>query len=177
MAGFFKEPTLRNEQVLGLKYTGREDFEASLEFFRSLPMEERLYLRRNVTKREIVEERIGEIERGLATGIVAVAGERIVGDALLFVMPHGCSRRTGEVRLLVHPDYRGLGLGTILARELFILAVRKDLKKLESCVMETQVGAKRMLERLGFVQEGILEGFVNDLKGREHNLILMGMKL
>ncbi len=177
MAGFFKEPTLRDGRVLGLKYTGREDFEPSLEFFRSLPVEERLYLRRDVTKREIVEERIAEIEKDLATGIVAVVDERIVGDALLFVMPHGWSRHTGEVRLLVDPDYRGHGLGTILAREIFILAVKKDLKKLESCVMETQEGAKRMLERLGFVQEGVLEGFVNDLKGREHDLILMGMKL
>jgi RimJ/RimL family protein N-acetyltransferase len=177
MPTFFKEPALKGGVKIGLKFTGWEDFEASLEFFRSLPVEERLYLRRDVTKREIVEERLGEIEKGLATGIVAFAGDKLVGDALLFVMPYGWFRRTGEIRLLVAPEYRCKGLGTVLARELFILAVKKDLKKLESCVMETQEGAVRLLEKLGFTREGVLEDFVNDLKGREHDLILMGMKL
>jgi L-amino acid N-acyltransferase YncA len=177
MPTFFKQPVLGDGRVVGLKRTARDDFEAAVEFFRGLPAEERLYLRRDVTKREIVKERFDEIERGIATGIAAYAGEQVVGDGLLFVMPNGWWRHTGEIRLLVAPAFRGHGLGTILARELFILAVKKDVKKLESCVMETQEGAKRLLEKLGFVQEGVLEGFVNDLKGREHDLILMGMKL
>ena len=177
MTGLIKEVTLKDGKRVALKSLSREDFELTLDFFRRLPDEDRCYLRRDVTKREIIDERIGEIEAGLATGIVAVADGKIVGDALLFVIPRGWHHKTGEMRLIVDPEYRKSGLGTALAREIFILAVKKDLRKLESCAMETQPGAKRMVEKLGFVQEGVLSNFVVDTRGRVHNLILMGMRL
>ncbi len=177
MTGLIKEVTLKDGTRVALKFLSREDFELTLDFFRRLPEEDRCYLRRDVTKREIIDERIGEIEAGLATGIVAVADGKIVGDALLFVIPRGWYRKTGEMRLIVDPEYRESGLGTALAREIFILAVKKDLRKLESCAMETQPGAKRMVGKLGFVQEGMLSNFVVDTRGRVHNLILMGMRL
>ncbi len=174
---YLKEIKLKDGSEVTLRLIGRDDLALSLDFFRRLPAEERLYLRRDTTRREIIDERIKEIENGLATGIVAIADGKIVGDALLFVVPHGWYRKTGEMRLIVDTDYRGKGLGSVLAREIFILAVKKDLRKLEACIMETQAGAKRMMEKLGFVQDGVLSGFVVDLKGREHDLILMGMRL
>ena len=177
MSGLIKEVKLKDGRSVVLQFLSREDFELTLDFFRRLPDDERCYLRRDVTQRDIVEERIGEIEAGLATGIVAVADGKVVGDALLFVTPRGWYRKTGEMRLIVEPGYRKSGLGTALAREIFILAVKKDLRKLECCIMETQPGAKRMVEKLGFAREGVLSNFLVDLRGRVHDLILMGMRL
>lgn len=177
VGGLHKELTLSDGRTVVLRETVRDDFEMSIAFFRRLPEKERLYLRRDVTKRQIIEERYDEMEKGLSLGIVAVAGERIVGDGLLYSVPYGWSRAAGELRLVIDTEYRGCGLGTIMAREIFILAVKKDLRKLECCVMETQQGQKRMLEKLGFVEEGVLKEFATDLRGRPHDLILMGMKL
>ena len=177
VSGLHKELKLNDGRGVLLRETVRDDFEMSVAFFRRLPEKERLYLRRDVTKRQIIEERYEEIEKGLSVGIVAVADERIVGDGLLYSVPHGWTRVTGEMRLVIDTDYRGNGLGAKMAREIFILAVKKDLRKLECCVMETQQGQKRMLERLGFVEEGVLKEFATDLRGRPHDLILMGMKL
>ena len=177
MTGYAKEATLKDGRKVSLRYLGREDFELSLDFFRRQPEEERVYLRRDVTRREVIEERIGEIEAGLATVIVALDGGRIIGDAMLFVLDRGWFRKTGEIRLTVDTEYRGLGLGTLLAREIFALAVKKELVKLEIACMEMQVGTMRVLEPFGFVREGLLPNFVVDIRGREHDLILMGMRL
>ncbi len=177
MTAYSKQAILRDGRKVSLRYLGREDFELSLEFYRRQPEEERVYLRRDVTKREVIEERIGEIEAGLATVIVALDGGRIVGDAILFVIDRGWFRKTGEIRLTVDTEFRGQGLGTLLAREIFALAVKKKLVKLEIACMETQVGTMLVLEPFGFVREGVLANFVVDTKGREHDLILLGMRL
>jgi RimJ/RimL family protein N-acetyltransferase len=130
-----------------------------------------------VTKREVIEQRLSEIEEGLATSIIAVDGGRLIGDAILWTSPRGWFRKTGEMWIVVDVDYRGLGLGTLLAREIFMVAVRKGLLKLEAACMETQQGIIEVLKPLGFKQEGVLKSFVVDLKGREHDLILLGMDL
>lgn len=177
MARFIKEVKLKDGSQVSLGFLEENDFELSLDFFRKMPLDERLFLRRDVTKREILGERIWEIEQGLATVIVASDGKKIVGDALLYAQPHGWFRKTGEVRLAIDSAYRKKGLGFVLAKEIFIQAIKQDLKKLEACVMSGQTEAKRLVEKLGFEQEGVLRDFVVDLRGREHDLVIMGLML
>jgi len=52
-----------NKEVL-IRAMKREDFEGSFAFFRALPEESRLSLRRDLSIREVVEERIRELEEG-----------------------------------------------------------------------------------------------------------------
>lgn len=172
-----KRLELRGGEEVQLKLASRGDLEGIVDFYRRLPEQDRLYLRRDMRKREIVEELMGEIEGGLVTTILALHGDKVVGDSLLNVNPQGWFRHTGEMRLIVDADFRNRGLGTALAREVFILAVKEKLRKLEVCFMETQQNAKHLFEKLGFQEEGVLSGFVVDLKGRVHDLILMGMVL
>ncbi len=177
MSEFFKEVRLTNGKKVGLKHLGRDDFELSLEFFRNQPENDRVYLRRDVTERSVIETRLEEIENGLSTVIIAIDEGRIVGDALLYVAQRGWFRKTGEIRFVVDVDYRGLGLGTLLAREIFMVAIKQGLRKLEATCMETQTGVVMVLEPLGFEKEGVLKNFVVDLRGGEHDLILLGMHL
>jgi RimJ/RimL family protein N-acetyltransferase len=160
-----------------LKLNSREDFEFSLGFFRRQPEEDRVYLRRDVTKREVIEQRVCEIESGLATVIIALADGMIVGDVLLQIPTRGWYRKTGEVRLVTDTKYRRRGLGILLLQEIIEFAKEKGLNKLEATCMDTQIGIQKTLETLGFEKEGELKDFVVDLKGNEHNLILMGMQL
>jgi len=89
MAKPIKEVVLKDGSKVSLGFLVKEDFELSLDFFRKMPDGERLFLRRDVTKREILQERITEVEAGYSTVIAAADAERIVGDALLFVQPSG----------------------------------------------------------------------------------------
>jgi hypothetical protein len=66
-----------NKEVL-IRAMKREDLEGSLAFFRALSEENRLSLRRDLTTREAIEERIREMEKGAVNRLVAVADETIV---------------------------------------------------------------------------------------------------
>ena len=45
------------------------------------------------------------------------------------------------------------------------------------CMVDTQQGAIRMLELLGFIQRAILPGQVKDIEGRTHDLTLLSYEL
>ena len=57
-----------------------------------------------------------------------------------------------------------------------MVAIKKGLRKLEADCMETQTGMMQVLQPLGFEREGTLKNFVVDMRGREHDLILLGIK-
>jgi L-amino acid N-acyltransferase YncA len=177
MPTYPKSIKLKDGTRVILKLNSREDFEFSLGFFRRQPEEDRVYLRRDVTKREVIEQRVCEIESGLSTVVIALADGMIVGDVLLQVPARGWYRKTGEVRLVTDTKYRRRGLGILLLQEIIEVAKEKGLNKLEATCMDTQIGIQKTLEILGFEKEGKLKDFVVDLKGNEHNLILMGKQL
>lgn len=157
-----------------IKALGREDFEFSLGFFRRQPEEDRIYLRRDTTKREKVEERISEIESGIATALIVIVDGMIVADAHMFNESRGWFRKTGEIRVLVDVNYRRKGLGSILVKELLELAREKGLVKLSAECMEQQQGIQRTLKNQGFEEEGVLHNFVLDSREHEHDLVLLG---
>ena len=177
MAAFPKTTRLKDFSELTLSMKSREDMADSLAFFRHQNPEDITFLRRDVTKRPVMETRIEEIEDGCAHVILARYGDRIIGDALLYVAKKGWYCNTGEIRMVVDTDFRGKGLGTLMARELIELAEEMGLTKLEATCMESQPGLIKTLKPLGFKLEGTLKDFVVDLEGKEHDLILLGMKL
>ena len=61
----------------------KDDVERSFEFFQSLPMDEKAYLRTDVTKRWVVKERINSMELGGVKRLVAVIDDKIVADGAI----------------------------------------------------------------------------------------------
>lgn len=177
MYGFPKTIQTKDGTEITLKLSSREDFEFSLGFFKRQPEADRVYLRRDVTRRAETEERYVEIEEGRTTAIVAIANGMIVGDASLTSDRRGWFRKTGEIRMVVDVNFRGKGLGSLLAREIIEIARQKEMIKLEATFVETQKGIVRTLEKLGFEREGKLSDIVVDLKGKHHDLVLMGKQL
>ena len=52
-------------------------------------------------------------------------------------------------------------------------AVLKGLDKIVFQAMDTQHGAIKSMEMLGFTKEAVLKDHVTDLRGRPHNLIIL----
>jgi RimJ/RimL family protein N-acetyltransferase len=150
-----------------------EDFDKSFKFFTDLPEEDRFYLRVDVTDPEIVRHRLKCEEYLNVFRIVAEEEGRIVGDGVLEWPKFGWMAHVGELRTLVSEDFRRRGLATLLFRQLFIRGVREGLEKFEARMMVDQVRARKCVEKLGFTEEGILPGFVMDLKGESHDLVIM----
>ncbi|MGH7838050.1 MAG: GNAT family N-acetyltransferase, partial [Candidatus Binataceae bacterium] len=83
------------------------------------------------------------------------------------------TRRVGEIRVLLGPQYRGAGLGRRLAEEVFHIGRARGVKKMAAMLTPDQAGARAAFERLGFQVEALLQSWVADRNGRPHDLLVM----
>jgi L-amino acid N-acyltransferase YncA len=155
----------------------REDLEGSFAFFRALPEENRLSFRRDMTIREVVEERIREMDEGDVKRLVAVADETIVADGALEFSNFGWERHLAELRLFVASPYQRKGLGMLMAGALYDLAGSAGIEEIVVKMMATQTAALRIFRKLGFRHEVVLSDYVKDMKGTRKDLILMRCRL
>ena len=172
-----REITLRNGVTLIFRPMGRDDVDRLWVFFRQIPPEDKMYFRQDVSHREVVQYWADTLDYALVLPILALEGDRVVGDATLHRQRTGWKQRVGVVRVQIAPDYRHLGLGTAMVRELRHLGEKSGLHYLMAEVIEEQAAAVRAFEKMGFVRAATYRNFVNDQKGGLHNLrvLLYGM--
>ena len=168
-----KEVTLRGGQKVTIRLMTAADEGALLEFFRSLPEKDRLFLKEDMTDPQVIHRWAKNLDYNRAIPLLALSGERIVADAPLLMHAHGWSRHVGEFRLVVSSDFRRLGLGFILSKELFFLALSLKLEKLMAETVEEHVAIVQILKSIGFETEAVLKDHVKDIHGHPHNLLIM----
>lgn len=64
--------------------------------------------------------------------------------------------------IAVHPVYRGQGVGTRLLSFLIAVAESREINALTLEVRQSNVRARRLYERMGFVASGIRTGYYSD---------------
>lgn len=168
-----KKIRLRDGTEILLRTLEKTDGNALLEFFRQLPEEDRLFLRDDVTKEETINRWVTEIDFDKVLPILALHKDKIVGDATLHFNKIGWARHLAELRCVVAREFQKKGLGTALMRELVACAQQRGVEKIVAQMMDTQIGAQKAFQKLGFIKEAELHGFVSDLCGIKHNLIIM----
>ena len=156
---------------------GPDDVEKSLAFFEALDPEERRYLRRDVTRREVVVGRIRENDSAEAERLVGTYDDEIVADGS-FERERFCwGEKIGQIRLLVAPQFRRTGLGTALARILYVIAHQHNVDRINVRMLRPQAAAREIFRRLGFREEYVLPDHVRDLDGNLQDMILMRCEL
>jgi len=168
-----KTVKLKDQTEVLIREMAREDLDDSHAFFKSLPEDDRAYLRREVTKREVVERRISEIESGAVMRLVAVADGQIAADGSVGIPDEEWKRHVGELRLIVGRPYQRKGLGALMARELYLLAASAKMEEIIVKIMRPQEAALSIFRRLGFREEASLQDYVQDQAGQKQDLILM----
>jgi len=168
-----KTVKLNDQTEVVIREMERADLDDSHAFFRSLPEEDRAYLRRDVTKREVVERRISEAESGSVMRLVGVADGQIVADGSVEIPDEEWKRHVGELRLIVGATHQRKGLGILMARELYLLAASAKMEEIIVKMMRPQEAALSIFRRLGFREEATLHDYVRDQTGRKQDLILM----
>lgn len=149
------------------------DKDALLEFARSLPEEDLLFLSFDITREAFVESWIRHVEVGLWHTILAEVNGRLIGHGSLIQTEQLWTRHLGEIILLIAPDFRGKGLGSVLASEIFARAEELNLQKIVARMAAEQKGAIQVFEKLGFRVEALLTDYVIDRRNRTHDLIAM----
>jgi RimJ/RimL family protein N-acetyltransferase len=168
-----REITLRNGVTLVFRPMDRDDVERLWVFFQQVPPEDKMFFRQDVSRREVVQRWADTLDYDLVLPILALEGDRVVGDATLHRQRTGWKQRVGVVRVQIAPDYRHLGLGTAMVRELRHLGEKSALHCLMAEVIEEQAAAVRAFEKMGFARAVTYPNFVNDQKGGIHNLVVL----
>ena len=151
----------------------KADEAALLEYFGSLPPEDRLCLKEDVTDPKVIENWIYELNYDTVFPLIALHNGNIVGDATLHFNPIGWTKHQGEVRLTTSTRYRVRGLGTILVHNLIDIATRLGLEMISIEIPPMLDKAFYLFEKMGFKEVANLKGFVKDLEGKESDLVLM----
>jgi L-amino acid N-acyltransferase YncA len=126
-----------------------------------------------VTDPEVVGRWVEQIDFERVIPLVAEDRDKIVANGTLHLAAHGWATHVGHIRLATARTHRHVGLGTLIARELVLLAEKRNLEKLQSQVIEDNVGSVKLFEKLGFQVGAVLKGMVKDRKGNKRNLAIM----
>ena len=165
--------TLRDGTSAVIRPIRPSDIELSHDFFTGLDPADRRYLRRDVTRRDVVEDRIEETRGGLVDRVVAIIDDHIVADGSLERDRLDWAEPVAEIRLIVSRPWRRFGLGTLMARELYTLANRHQVDRMKARVMRPQKAARQIFRRLGFHEEFLIPDEVRDRDGVWQDLIVM----
>jgi L-amino acid N-acyltransferase YncA len=168
-----KTEALKDGKKVTIRLLSFKDLDRLMAFYRSLPPEDRKYLRVDVTDREVVAERIRLIDQGRVFRIIALYKDKIVADGALELSGEEWRRHQGEVRLIVSRPFRRKGLGMVMIRELYLLAAARSVETIVAKMMRPQKAAYTIFHRLGFREEALLPDYVRDLTGRTQDLLIM----
>ncbi len=146
---------------------------ALLAFYRHLPEEDRRVLRDDVTTSDWAEGFMRKVEAKEVVSLVAKTGGKVVGEASLYRTLRGWTRHVGEIRVTVAAPYRRKGLATHLCSALVKIATDLGIEKIIVQVVDNQVGARRIFEKLGFHKEAVLAHHVMDIAGMKRDLIVL----
>lgn len=157
-----------------------DDQNALLAFFRRVPVEDRLYLKEDVTSPEVVARWVRDLDYTRVLPLLAWDGDRVVGDGSLHRSRAEARRHVGEVRIVIDPAYRHRGVGRTLLQTLVQCAQHQDAQ-LEKLVFEVvgdaEQPAARTAEALGFVNAATFSAHVRYFEGEPHDLQVYELRL
>jgi L-amino acid N-acyltransferase YncA len=168
-----KSVSLEDGKPITLRPLLKADEAALQEYFGSLPPEERLCLKEDVTDPKVIENWIYEMDYDSVFPLIAFHNGNIVGDATLHFNPIGWTKHQGEVRLTTSTRFRVRGLGTILLQNLIDIATHLGLEQISIEIPPVMDKAFYLFEKMEFKEVARLQGFVKDLEGKESDLVVM----
>lgn len=172
-----QEAALRDGRpVIVRPFTGN-DVGALKEFFHNLPTDTRRLAWDRIDDPALVEHWGDNVDYDKTLPLLALDGGRIVADATLHQREGGPLRMVGRVKWLIHPDYRGLGLGTMLVNHFIDHARNNGLRHL-TCLLfsDLEADAVETLQTLGF-QKYPIPGYGADPDGNRHDMVKMVLDL
>ena len=150
------------------------DAGALLALFRSLPTQDLLFLRRDVTNERVLEAWARDVADGRIVTLLAETPDGdVVGEASMYPNEVPWTRHVAEVRVITSPTMRSQGLGRALLQEIMQSAHAAGIVKLTAEMTVEQAGARRLFESVGFQQEGLYRDYARDQSGQAHDLLVM----
>jgi len=168
-----KTEKMKDGTEITIRMIAPKDIDKLMDFYGALPEEDRKYLKFDVTDRRTVAKRLRRVESGDDIRVAAFHGGLIVASGALELSGEAWSKHQGEIRVIVARPFQKRGLGTIMIRELYFIAVQNQIQTIVARMMRPQSGAQKIFRRLGFHEESMMPDFVKDIHGGAQDLIVM----
>jgi L-amino acid N-acyltransferase YncA len=150
--------TLRDGARVLLRPLTRDDRQALIDLFSPVTPEEKRYFRTDVNDPNIVGSWVDALDYDKVLPIVAIFGNRIVGDATMHFRTF-TARHIAELRIFLAKDFRHRGLGGRMLQALIDLAKRRNLLFLEVEVVSDQTHIIKAFQSVGFVTKCTYEDY------------------
>lgn len=149
------------------------DIETVQAFTNQLPEHDLMFLSRDIREKKVVEAWSRSLGTGEIVTIAAMRGEEIVGTTAIVLDKLSWSAHVGELRILVTPEAREVGLGRTLIQESFLIGLDLALEKLTVRMLLDQERAITVFEEMGFKTEAMFRDHLKDGEGNKHDLLIM----
>ena len=166
-----------NGHTLSFRLMTPEDGKEMLAFSSSLPENDLIYMRWDITTEDGMHEWICNISLGRTTSVVVEEDGEIVGYGSLHHHQLTWTRHHGELRIMVSPELRGSGLGRRIVKDLYRIAKDLDLTRLVVQIASHQPRVRHMFEEIGFHAEALLTDWLIDRNDNMTDLIIMSMEI
>lgn len=152
---------------------GAADEADVLEFARTLPPHDLLFLRRDITHPKVMQAWTRQIAEGSIISLLARREGQLLGCSAVVRDEMSWSPHVGDLRVLVAPGGRARGLGRLLIQESFRVALGLGLEKITAQMTVDQKAAIAAFEGLGFKAEALLRDQVRDGAGTKHDIAIL----
>ena len=175
--GYPREVMLADDHPIQLRLMGETDVEAVLEFARTLPANDLMYLQVNITEPSVVQHWVDSIAAGRTLTVLASSGDQVLGEATLLHNATSWTRHLGEIRIQISRIARRRGLARLLANEINSIAKQLGLQLLTARMTLDQTAAQAVFRRLGFQREAVLWDYVMTPDGKTRNVLVATKRL
>jgi L-amino acid N-acyltransferase YncA len=165
--------SLKDGRKVRIRDLKAKDLPGLMAFFSHLPTGDRKYLRIDVTNKKVVEKRYKTTRKSNISRLITLHNDEIIAMGALELSNEEWRKHQGELRVIVAKPFRQKGLGMIMVRELYSLAVGKNVEQLVVQMMRPQTAPRRILRKLGFREELLIPDYVRDMTGKKQDLIIM----
>lgn len=141
--------TLRDGARVLLRPLVPSDRQALLDFFLPVSMEERKFMRHNVSDPQLIAAWAENVNYDEVFPLIALIGDRIVGEATLHFNA-GPARHRAEVRIFLSKDLKRRGLGTRFIQAIIEIARKRNIYILEVQVVSDHVEVIKAFQKAGF---------------------------
>jgi L-amino acid N-acyltransferase YncA len=148
-----------------------------LTFASELPQHDILFMRRDITRQSGIDQWLRDISTGHIHSVLAEDEQGVVGYSTIHLNDLEWSAHVAEMRVTTGDRARGVGLGRLLTREGFNIAMALGVEKIVARMTTDQTGARALFHELGFQNEALLKDHVKDRHGARHDLLLMACEV
>jgi L-amino acid N-acyltransferase YncA len=168
--------TLKDGTRVLIRPLTKDDRQALIDLFSQVSPEDRRFFRSPVNDPKVVGGWVDALDYDKVLPLVAILGDRLVGDASLHFQT-GPKRHIGELRVYLATDYRFRGLGGRMLQALIEIARKRGLYMLEVETISNTPAIIATFQNVGFINKCTYEDYFMMADGQLHDQVHLLLRL